>query len=353
MSSIAFFDIETNAIEDWTKLSDLKTVHCLAIHDNTGTYAFSGESVITGLERLKKYDAIVGHNSIGFDYPALYKMYGFQHQMVLDTALMARCIHPDIRTSDFQRDGFEKELIGSHSLKAWGKRVGVLKDDHGETEDWTTCTPEMIEYCKQDTYVTYRIYEHFIRSKPDPRMLTLEHKFAKLMRKQEWNGFPFDIKAAEKLTSDLMVRRAELGDDLSKSFGPSVETLKSFWWVAPDGTTSKTKKALVEAGWKAKEIIKGPNRTKEIPFNPNSRDQICERLMSEGWKPAAFEGKRPKIDEPVLKEIGTPNALRLLEYLLVSKRLGQVAEGNQAWLKLYKDGRIHGRVNTNGAISGR
>ena len=353
MNSIAFFDIETNGIEDWTKLSDLETVHCIAIHDDAGTIAFSGDSVLTGLQRLQKYDAIVGHNSIGFDYPALYKKYGFQHPMVLDTAVMARCIFPDIRATDYQREEFPKELCGSHSLKAWGKRIGVFKDDHGETEDWTTCTPEMIEYCKQDTYVTYRLYDHFLKKNPDVRMLTLEHKFAKLMRRQEWNGFPFDIKAAEKLTSDLMVRRAELGDDLAKSFGPSVELMKSHWWIAPNGEQAKTKKELVASGWKPNEIIKGPHRTKEIPFNPNSRDQICERLMSEGWKPDAYDGKRPKIDEPVLREIGTPNALKLLEYLLVSKRLGQVAEGNQAWLKLYNDGRIHGRVNTNGAISGR
>jgi DNA polymerase I-like protein with 3'-5' exonuclease and polymerase domains len=84
----------------------------------------------------------------------------------------------------------------------------------------------MIEYCKQDTYVTYRLYAHFLKKKPDVRMLTLEHKFAKLMRVQEWNGFPFDVKAAEKLTSDLMVRRAELGDDLAKSFGPSPMRLR-------------------------------------------------------------------------------------------------------------------------------
>lgn len=353
MKNIAFFDIETNAIEDWTKLSDLETVHCLAIHDNTGTHAFSGESVPAGLQRLQKYDAIIGHNSIGFDLPALYMKYGFKHPQVLDTAVMARCVYPDTRNQDYQREGFDKELIGSHSLKAWGKRIGVLKDSHGETEDWTTCTPEMIEYCKQDTVVTCRLYEHLMKKNPDGRMLRLEHKFAKLMRRQEWNGFPFDAKVAEKLAEELMVRRAELRDELGKSFGPSVQTLKSHRWLAPDGTQSRTKKALVEQGWKPKEITKGPNRTKEIPFNPNSRDQICERLMSEGWKPAAFEGKRPRIDEGALRAIGTPNALLLCEYLLITKRLGQVAEGNQAWLKLVRDGRIHGRINTNGAVSGR
>jgi len=359
MNELAFFDIETNAIEDWTHLSDLKTLHCISIHEPQGTISFSGKSVEEGMKRLLSFEAICGHNAIGFDAPALFKLYGFKHPMVLDTAVMARCIYPDIRNSDYSRyyadpaGGFPQKLIGSHSLKAWGLRIGELKDNHGETEDWSVCTPEMIAYCEQDTRVTYKLYEFLVRNQPSVPMLSLEHRFAKLMAVQEHNGFPFDTEAAEKLTATLMVKRAELGDSLSKSFAPSVQTLKSHWWIAPDGSTAKTKKALVEQGWKANEIIKGEPRTKEIPFNPNSRDQICERLMAEGWKPKQFEGKRPQINEAVLKDIGTPNALKLLEYLLITKRLGQVAEGNQAWLKLVKNGRIHGRVNTNGAVSGR
>ena len=75
--------------------------------------------------------------------------------------------------------------------------------------------------------------------------------------------------------------------------------------------------------------------------------------MKMGWEPEAYEGKRPKIDEAVLKHIDKPEAKLLLEYLLISKRLGQVAEGRQGWLTLVKDGRIHGEVNTNGAVTGR
>ena len=353
MNKIAFFDIETNAIEDWTNLSDLTTIHCLAIYSQGVDKVYSGDTLQDGLKALASFDAIVGHNSIGFDYPALRKMYGFSHHTVWDTAVMARCICPDVRAQDMLREGFDKKLIGSHSLKAWGHRIGVLKDTHGETEDWSTFTPAMAEYCKQDTIVTQHIYDHLISKNPDARMLNLEHRFAAIIRQQESNGFPFDLEVAGKLTADLMVRRAKLAEEMGETFGPTVELMKSHWWVAPNGDTAKTKKELVAAGWKPKEIIKGPNRTKEIPFNPNSRDQICERLMAQGWKPAAFEGKRPKIDEPVLKSIGTPSALKLLEYLLVSKRLGQVAEGKQAWLKLEKNGRIYGRVNTNGAVSGR
>jgi len=28
-----FFDIETNALEDFTNLTDLETVHCLSVYD--------------------------------------------------------------------------------------------------------------------------------------------------------------------------------------------------------------------------------------------------------------------------------------------------------------------------------
>jgi DNA polymerase I-like protein with 3'-5' exonuclease and polymerase domains len=48
-----------------------------------------------------------------------------------------------------------------------------------------------------------------------------------------------------------------------------------------------------------------------------------------------------------------PEAKPLCEYLMIQKRLGQLAEGKEAWVKLEKNGRIHGRVNTNGAVTGR
>ena len=76
-------------------------------------------------------------------------------------------------------------------------------------------------------------------------------------------------------------------------------------------------------------------------------------MLEGGWKPEAYEGKRPTINESVLKGIGTEQSEKLLEYLLISKRLGQVAEGKYAWLKCESNGRIHGKVNTNGTVSGR
>jgi len=60
------------------------------------------------------------------------------------------------------------------------------------------------------------------------------------------------------------------------------------------------------------------------------------------------------VDEEVLKQLPYPEAQVLSEYLMVEKRLGQLATGKEAWLKHVRpDGRIHGEVTTNGAVTGR
>lgn len=351
-----FFDIETNGIEDWNNLTDLNKLFVISAFDtdhNRMVSCSEPERIKKLLDYMSKCDLIVGHNIIGFDLPALKKLYGFTHPNVLDTVVLSRCIYPDIRESDFKEQGFPKDLIGRHSLKAWGYRLGILKDSHGETETWTELTPEMISYCEQDVNVTKALYNHLLHNKPSEQMVNLEHSFAKLMRQQEANGFPFDEDKAEKLCSVLTSERVKLKTELQEMFGPSKVEMKSHWFVDKAGNKYPTKKAALEVGVKAADLSKGDKKTKEIPFNPNSRDQIAERLLADGWKPDAYEGKRPAINEAVLKTIGTPTALKLCDYLLVSKRLGQISEGQQAWLKLVKNGRLHGRVNTNGAVSGR
>ena len=355
MKTTAFFDIETNAINDWSRLSDLETIHSMVVIDPNGIHRFRWENIQDGLDLLKSHDYIVGHNSVNFDATCLKVLFGFHHKGLLDTMLIGRLMFPDVREDDFKRQEFPKKLIGSHSLKAWGTRIGNYKDAHGETEDWSQWSQEMEDYCVQDVQVTKSLFEYFVKQGLGKlnQAVTLEHDFAKAIRTQVWNGFPFDVKGAEELTATLMSRRAALDVELQELFEPTKEVTKSFWWLAPDGTKARTKKSLVEQGYKPKEITKGENVVKLIPFNPNSRDQIAERLMANGWKPTAYEGKRPAINEGVLKDIGTPQAEKLLEYLLVTKRLGQVAEGKQAWLKLTQNGRIHGSVNTNGAVSGR
>lgn len=357
-SNILFFDIETNAPTSWSTLKGINVCHCLCISDGVDHFRFrknaTEDNIADGLKMLEEADAICGHNVVGFDVPALKKLYGFSHPNIVDTLILARCLFPNQRQDDFGRTTFPKKLIGSHSLEAWGTRIGVKKDCEAVTDEtWEHWSQAMEDYCVQDVVVTHAVYKHMVSKKPDERMVQLEHDFAIHIRKQEWNGFPFDEKAAMELVRDLSVKRVELEQQLQDLFPPKIELLKSCYFETPDGSEFNFKTEAIKAGNKAADIKKGRNKERIIPFNPLSRDQIAERLMGSGWKPASFEGKRPKIDEGVLKGIDTPAAKLLLEYLLVMKRLGQIAEGNNAWLKMVEGKKIHGKINTNGAISGR
>ncbi len=356
-------DIETNAIKDWERLTDLHTIHCICIQDaDTGElYSYNSQTegaLERAMEIIGASDTIIGHNAIGFDWPALVKMdknkvLDVSPPFVIDTKVMAACIFPDRKSNDFNDETFPRNLAGSHSLKAWGLRLGVHKDDHGATEDWTEWSQEMQDYCEQDVRVTYELYSYLSGLTPSKKMLTIEHEFAKAIQVQVANGFPFDEDKARDLAATLMKRRVELEEELQELFEPTLVETKTPIWKTPDGETWKTKKSAVEAGHKPGDIFKEGFKTKSIPFNPGSRDQIAERLMADGWKPKAYEGKRPEINEVVLKEIGTPASDKLLEYLLVQKRLGALAEGKNAWMGMVKDGRIHGNVNTHGTYSGR
>jgi DNA polymerase I-like protein with 3'-5' exonuclease and polymerase domains len=86
-------------------------------------------------------------------------------------------------------------------------------------------------------------------------------------------------------------------------------------------------------------------------FNPASRKQIGEKLIELGWKPDKHtEAGQPIVDEGVLSKIDLPEAAPIVEYLMLQKRVAQI----ESWLEAVgKDGRVHGKVVTNGAVTGR
>ena len=94
---------------------------------------------------------------------------------------------------------------------------------------------------------------------------------------------------------------------------------------------------------------------KTVQFNPSSRQHIAHCLKAKyNWSPKQFtENGSPKIDDEVLNSLVYPEAKKLAEYFLIEKRIGQLAEGDNAWLKLEQNGRIHARYNPNGTVTGR
>jgi DNA polymerase I-like protein with 3'-5' exonuclease and polymerase domains len=315
-------DIETDNL-----LDDVTKIHCIVLRDvdTQEVLTFHGDTLKMCRPVMENADQLIGHNLIAYDLPVLLKLWGWQYEGdVLDTLVCSRTVWPNLMELDKKSKRLPSKLWGSHSLKAWGYRLGDHKGDFndGSVDVWDTFSQEMLDYCVQDTQVTQTLLERIEAKNFSADALDMEHKIADEMFKQEQRGFVFDVKAAESLFSELAQRKQDIEDQLQSTFEPTIVELKT--------------------------------KTKVIPFNPASRMQIADRLMKRGWKPEDHTPSgEPKVDEKVLESIEMPEAALLSEYLMLNKRLGQLATGKQAWLKVQRNEKLHGRVNHMGAVTSR
>lgn len=340
------FDLETDGL-----LDEVTKIHCLAVKDlKTGSVHTWVDKIEEGLKHLMAWAAegrtLSGHNVIKYDIPVIQKLYPWftvDQSKVFDTLVATRLIWANIKDTDtalLKQEKLPGKLFGSHSLAAWGYRLGNYKGDY--SGGWETFSQEMLDYCVQDVEVTASLYQKIIDKNYAQQALDLEHQVAWLMAKQERNGFHFDMKKAAELLGTLVQRRGELERELKEYFGS--------WEVQlPDFVPARDNKTL---GYKKGVPVK---KIKTVEFNPSSRDHIADRLITlYGWKPADFtEGGKPMVDEVVLGKLSYPPCKQLTEYLLVQKRISQLNEGGQAWMKCEKKGKIHGSINPNGAVTGR
>lgn len=159
-----------------------------------------------------------------------------------------------------------------------------------------------------------------------PEFIKLELDAATILTSQEIHGWFFDEQAARELTQTLYSELSDLTALLRGRF-PNIGGCE--FTPQRDNRT--------------KGYIKGATFTKLRELNPTSRDHIAWVMMELfGWKPEKkTKAGKTAIDEVVLKDIGTEVALQFLRCLELTKQLGMLSEGNNAWLKLVRDGRIH------------
>ena len=160
-----------------------------------------------------------------------------------------------------------------------------------------------------------------------PEWITLEHQVATILTKQEHHGWYFDEQSARELESTL---RNELESTQAK-------LRADFPYVA--GAVFTPKRDNQRTGY-----VKGVSFTRLKDFNPQSRDHIAWILSTHcDWQPSSLTNSgKAVIDETVLKDIGTDIALRFLRVLELTKMLGMISQGVNAWQKLVTtSNRIH------------
>jgi DNA polymerase I-like protein with 3'-5' exonuclease and polymerase domains len=336
------FDLESDGLYD-----NVTVIHCIVIHDIglQQTFSYGPDCITDALAHLATADVLIGHNILFYDIPVLNKLHpSVQFKgRIIDTLICTRLIWPKeilYGLDEEQYPQVPKGLKGSASLKAWGWRLADHKIDF---KDFSEYSQEMLEYCIQDVQVTKKLWQHITNQCYPESALKLEHDFALAINQQIRAGIPFDVDAAISLVDDLRRKEKNLETELKEIFPP----LKEITWFTP------------KVNNKTRGYIKGVpfEKVRYEEFNPGSRDQIAERLRSKyGWEPEKITDKgNPVLNDEVLEALPYPEAKRLAEYMLIKKRLGQIADGNNAWFKLVNNdsGRMHGDVVTNGCITGR
>ena len=300
-------------------------IWCIVCKHNDTYYQFKEDKLHRFAEFIKQTEEVIGHNIIGFDIPVVNKIFGydlFAHCKKTDTLVLSRLLNPMIE--------------GGHSLKNWGTKLGQNKI-HFEQFDFFS--EDMLKYCRNDVELTERLYKFLIRKTEGfGQSIELEHSVAEIIQKQHERGFKIDVVNAYELQCKFQEDMNDLTTTVRKTF-PPLKVEEEF---------------IPKSNNKARGYVKGVpfTKVKYKEFNLGSRQQIAERLMLLGWKPKKKTDKGHVIvDEKVLSQIhNIPEAKLINRFLMLQKRIAQVS----SWIEgIKEDGRVHGKVITNGTITGR
>jgi DNA polymerase I len=341
MNKNLVFDVETDGL-------DPTEIFCIVTYDvDTGiTQTFAPSELDEAYRLLLNCDKLIGHNIGNYDIPVVKKLAGvdLSEKRIIDTLILSRLFNPT--------------RAENHSLKSWGYRLNFPKTEFDEFDSYT---PEMLEYCKNDVLLNYKVYEALRKESRGFSIdsINLEHKVSKLLREQEETGFLFDQRAGMLLLAELNEKVEAIVTEVHKVFRPKRIETKVYPKRTKSGAygklgeTMEGKQVRLTEDERKRMMSSGYiTLVKVIDFNLGSRKQIGEYLQEFGWKPKDFTPTgQPIIDEPTLKKIkGIPAALLIAEYLMLQKRVSQI----NSWFKeLAEDGRVHGYVNHNGTITGR
>lgn len=383
-------------------------VHCIVCKDldTEEVFKFVQEECYTKFpEFFKEVELLVGHNVLEYDIPKVLKnLLGIEWKVenTEDTYVLSRLSYSDRYLKDVKKYGPEggpltpeQRMIlrkNSHSLGAWGIRVGRYKPD---IKDWSTYTPEMLNRCSEDVeinFLTYRLLKEELL-KFSNYSIRLEHRVADIIAKQVAHGVTLDQEVCKALYEECRAKADLLRDEITKEIPPRVVRLEKEP-VVPRIKETKIFTGFHEINPKTGRKVKVYEYVKEIstqtkhykyvtqdgtiglggpfnpialePFNPDSAGQRLDVLNKSGWSPINFnpptegmlkkgilQGSALSTDEENLDTIPStaPQGIKKLGLYLMHTNRWKLAE---SWLNLIDaQGRIHGYVNSIGTPTGR
>ena len=256
----------------------------------TGEVTKFGPDEITGmLSFMDTIDILVMHNGVGYDWPLLKKLYGYEYKgKKVDTLLMSRLQVPE-------RSRMPGCKGGPHSVEAWGMRLGRSKPDH---DDWSRFSVEMMHRCTEDVEVQHLILNALLeegRGYDWKQAHILTRELFEVLQLQEEYGWLFDKEYALK-TISLLTHQIDRIDRLltpalplrmiikeSKTQGVLNYVREPF---LKSGAYTKWVQLYVDVNYGGDRVIVGPHsRLSYELVDLDSGSQTKDYLLSMGWKP--------------------------------------------------------------------
>lgn len=358
---VGFFDLEGNGL-----LDTITTVHCGVVKEKGGPVAkFKPTQIYALLRHLETFDVLIAHNGIGYDFPVLKKLLGWEFKgKIVDTLIMSRLLDPK-RMVPFN---CPDKGIGPHGLEAWGYRVGRGKPAH---DDWENYSEEMLHRCSEDVEILELVYEALLKEAKGSswkQAFLMSFELFTHLQKQEEYGWLVDQDHMHRCIKQL-TRWIGLIDRVITPRLPKVLVVEE---TKEAGEYRYVKKPFLKSGaynagvldWCLRNSINPYDKPVSGPFTrvtfrPTDLDKPQETkdfLLGMGWEPLEwntndaghrtspklskddpFEGIEGKLGKLVAKRVQCRQRRGIVEGLL-----GLIRE----------DGRIASIVNTL-AVTGR
>lgn len=371
MGSRYVFDIETDGL-----LPECTRMWIMCLYNlDTGDMEEFLENDPRWVERFNEAELLVGHFILGFDLPALEKLYKFKLKKtckVIDTVIMSQVLN-------YRRFGDD-----GHSMETWGKFLGQHKQEH---EDWSQFSEEMRTRCHSDVMLNVKIYEILIAEylallEKNPYIqpyIASEHAVAKWCSQAALTGWPFNKPAAEQLKIALEVEMQKAYTALSSKLGMKAVPIDKEGGEVVPKVMKFTKAGIYEArmanffGVNVMEGLLEPHerdinfegefcRVKFEDLSLDSHFDVKIFLFRNGWVPTEWNFKKDPVTKRRTKEKSSPKiteeSLELLggdgklypEFLTAKSRYSIL----KTWIEnTDEDGMLHGDCFTIGTPSMR
>jgi len=359
------FDIETDG------LLDVLTRCWIIVAKDIDTKRVSKwyEGDLSWRPVFDKASLVVGHNILGFDLPALEKLFGYRLPktvMTHDTMLMSLIMN----YKRFGNDG--------HSMEVWGEHLSQPKQEH---EDWTQFSPEMESRCVTDVDLNEKMYRVLMQevkslAAKEPKILTYlkaEHAVSKWCSAANLYGWPFDVPTATILLDEMLVELTNAREKITPLLGAKtvavdkckgvVESKKPKWVKsgAYDAHLARWFDINPYSGQDDDRLVEGEYcRVEFVNLSLDNSDDVKLFLFRHGWEPTEFNYKKdpitgrkiqssPKVTEDSL-ELLEGNGKLYTDFLTTKSRYGLL----KGWLEnVDSNGVLHGDCFTIGTPSMR